>query len=237
MKKLRVTSYETNTHRHAELDSASPAYKAFNKGIAGQARNDGKKSIKIKLICFALSVIILGCYSQEKLENLNPTSYVFNASVEQVKNAMNIAGETYEFNGSLYFSDKVDYSYSYIFIDSNNINDAILYPLASFDSKIYFRSGKPLPYTSMAFHIHLDSISENKTNVEIFTLESKLYTFGIGAGHLCHIWEKEVPPSTIEEYEILLIIGEQLGEQEMPACNYPEKWLKYYTKEQEQMKR
>ena len=41
MKKLRVTSYETNTHRHAELDSASPAYKAFDKGIAGQARNDG----------------------------------------------------------------------------------------------------------------------------------------------------------------------------------------------------
>ena len=38
---LRITNYETNTQRHAELDSASPAYKAFDEGIAGHARNDG----------------------------------------------------------------------------------------------------------------------------------------------------------------------------------------------------
>ena len=186
-------------------------------------------------ILAALTVTISGCYSQKKLINSNPTNYVFEASVEQVRYAIKKANETYQTSGLLYFNDK-DYHYSYIFNDSKNANDAILNPVMDIKSKIYFRFGKPLPY-SADFHIHLDSITENRTKVEIFTLNPTIVTFGIGYGHFGYTWEKKVPPSTIEEYEILLAIGRQLEEQGMPECNYPKKWLKYQAKEQERIKK
>ena len=194
----------------------------YDNEIAGQARNDGKKGISIKLICLVLSIILIGCYSKKKLDNPNPTSYVFDASIEQIKSAIKNANETYQIRGSLYFSDRENYLYGYIFEDSKNINDAIINLLGSINSKMYFRSGKPLYYQA-SFHVHLDSISENKTKVEIFTLNPKLYTFGFGVGHFGYTHVKKVPPSTIEEYEILLAIGKQLREKGMPKCNYPRK--------------
>ena len=79
MKKLRVTftKLQENTLRHAELDSASPAYNAFNKGIAGQARNDemAKQGTticsRLKMILFLLIFTFsstLVCKSQEYKE-------------------------------------------------------------------------------------------------------------------------------------------------------------------------
>jgi len=184
------------------------------------------KSAKIKLIYIALSMAITGCYSQKKLANLNPTSYVFDTDIEQCKNAIKKV-KILDVSRP-YFIDKKEShrDYIYIYNDSANRNDAILTCIGNFDSKIYFRFGFPYPYWA-DFHVHLDSILENKTRVEIFTLEPKIVVFGVGIGHVSWTWTKKVPPSTIEEYEILLSIGEQLGEKNMPACNYPKRYLKY----------
>jgi len=187
------------------------------------------KNVVIKPMCFALSVTIIGCYSQKKMENSNPTSYIFNVDLEQVRNAIKNGLGDFQIKCMALYA-KEDYEKDIFNTDIKY--DAILNSFCNLDSKIYYKYGKPLPYHA-SFHIHLDSISENKTKVEVFTLNPKLYTFGIGVGHFGYVREKEVSPSTIEEYKILLAIGEQLGEQGMPACNYPKKWLKYQEKHYE----
>ena len=197
------------------------ALRYANNEIAGQARNDGKKGISIKLICLVLSIILIGCYSKKKLDNSNPTSYVFNANIEQVRIAIVNNTEKYNENRMSLWSKDEDKK---IILHTDIKGDAWLNQFGNIESKIYFKSGKPLPY-SVDFHIRLDSISENKTRVEIFTLNPKIFRWGILYGNIGHGYAhmKEVPPSTIEEYEILLSIGEQLGEKGMPACNYPRK--------------
>ena len=190
------------------------------------------------MTCLILTITLVGCYSQKELANPNPTSYIFEASIEQVKSALKKANETYKIKGLLYFNDRDDYYYGgYVFKELKNVNDAILSSISSIDSKIYYKRGKPLRY-SANFHIHLDSISENKTKVEIFTLNPEIVLGVIMYGGMGHGYPrvKEVLPSTIEEYEILLAIGEQLGEIGMPECYYPPEWLQYKAKQQEQIR-
>jgi len=173
-------------------------------------------------IILALSIAIRGCYSKKKLENPNPTSYIFEASIEQVKNAVKSGFGDYQMKCmALYLKGDMD-CYTFIYEDSKNVNDALLDRLCDIESKIYYKFGNPLPYGA-SFHIHLDSISENKTKVEVFTLNPKIVLGVIMFGNIGHghARVKEVPPSTIEDYEILLSIGEQLGEKGMPKCNYP----------------
>ena len=187
------------------------------------------KNTKIILVCFVISITIMGCYTKKRvgrLVTLNPTSYVFNASIEQVKNAIKSGCGNYQVQCMSLYS-KEDYEVDIFNTDIKK--DALLIFHCDIESKIYFRFGKPLDYY-VNFHIHLDSIFEDKTKVEIFTLNPEIEVFWVGIGHFGFGWDKKVPPSTIEEYEILLIIGKELGEKGMPACNYPEKWLKYREK-------
>ncbi|WP_291530026.1 hypothetical protein [Bacteroides sp. UBA939] len=198
-------------------------------------KNKKTKWIYIVLsITLVLCAAIRGCYSKNKLDNPNPTSYIFDASIEQVRIAIvNNAEKIRWYHLWSEIEDKETIHYTDIKMDAwlnchgggNNVL-----------SKIYFRFGKPLPYF-VEFHLHLDSISEHKTKVEIFTLDPEIFLFGIGYGHIGFSRSKKVPPSTIEEYEILLAIGEQLGERDMPPCNYPKKWLKYQAKEQERIRK
>lgn len=186
-------------------------------------KNKKTKWLALSII-LVLSIIIIGGYSKKKLDNPNPTSYIFKANVEQVKNAIKNSIGDYQIKCmALYFKDEIELD---IFLKTENKDDAFLRSfLCSPESKIYFRFGKPLSY-SVDFHIHLDSISENKTKVNIFTLNPKICTWGFPFGSTGHGYShmKKVPPSTIEEYEILLTIGKYLGEKDMPPCNYPKKW-------------
>ena len=188
------------------------------------------KNTKIKWIFFVLSVILVlsivigGCYSKKKLDTPNLTSYIFNANIEQVKSAIINGFNDYQMGLSLYLKGDLDFYNNSIYNVPQNKNDAMLITLPVINSKIYFRSGKPLPY-SVEFHLHLDSISKSRTKVEVFTLSSEICTGGIPFGDTGHGYSrmKKVPPSTIEEYEILLTIGKYLGEKNMPPCNYPKK--------------
>ena len=181
------------------------------------------KSTKIRRIFLALSIILVlciairGCYSKKKLDNPNPTSYIFDADIEQVRIAIVNNAEKYEKNKMYLWSISEDKE---IIFHTDIKEDAWLHHFNNRYSKIYFRFGKPLIYF-VEFRIHLDSISEKKTKVEIFTLDPEIFLFGVGVGQIGYSRTKKVSPSTIEEYEILLSIGEQLGEKGMPACNYP----------------
>ena len=172
----------------------------------------------------------MGCYSQKELTALNPTSYIFEANIEQVRKSIIAGLGDYKMKCLALYS-KEDYEND---VFNTNIRyDALLNSFCSFESKIYFRFNKPLYYQA-SFHLHLDSISENRTKVEVFTLNPNICTWGFPFGSTGHGYShtKKVSPSTIEEYEILLAIGKQLGEKNMPACNYPKKWLEYQAKQQ-----
>jgi hypothetical protein len=181
-------------------------------------------------LLFATMLLFTSCntYYELLLENENPTEYCFDANVNQVKIAIEEGLGNYQIKGlALYF--RQDNRFDILQLKGNE-NDAYLRTfLEPMKSKIYFKDNKALLY-SADFHVHLDSLTENKTRVTVVTLKSEVSTgkkLGIGDNlTLGSSNLKSVPPSTIEEYEILLIIGKKLGQEGMPPCNYPSKEAK-----------
>lgn len=105
-----------------------------------------------------------------------------------------------------------------------NENDAYIYGGVSpvGESQVYFKSGQPLIYYG-DFHIHLTAISPAKTCAEIFTYGSSVVT-GVDESWSPHgpaFISVNVDPTTIEQYQILLGIGEQLGTKDMPPLVTP----------------
>lgn len=115
---------------------------------------------------------------------------------------------------------------STLFADTNNKKDLCLMPVGFLGkSKVYFKNnGDSLDYTAW-FYIHLEEIGKQKTKVKILTFDSEVIT---GQSliplppHFGHPYKKSsVEPSTIEEYQILLKIGDIVGEQKMPTLILP----------------
>lgn len=163
----------------------------------------------------------------------NPTIYTYSHGLIQVRNALTDTVHGYFIEG---FEDKDDVYTQGIFMDSSNVNDIVLIQMTAADSKVYSFFGRPFPY-EVDFHVHFDSISENKTRVTINALNPKINFLGFGIGHLGFVWSKKVRTSTIEEYEILLMVGKKLNEVDMPACKYPQKYLKYEARKQRRIKK
>jgi hypothetical protein len=105
-----------------------------------------------------------------------------------------------------------------------NEDDAYLYGGTSpvGESLTYFKDGQPLIYFA-DFHIHLVAIPPHKTRVDIFTYNSSVVA-GVDESWSPHgpsfIFVK-VPPTTIEQYQILIRIGEALGVKDMPPLVKP----------------
>jgi hypothetical protein len=111
-----------------------------------------------------------------------------------------------------------------IFTKPGNENDAYLYGGGASvgESKTYFKDDQPLIYYA-DFHIHLTAIGPRKTRVDIFTYDSSVVT-GVdeswsphGPALIC----ASVDPTTIEQYQILLKVGENLGAKDMPSLVTP----------------
>lgn len=75
------------------------------------------------------------------------------------------------------------------------------------------------------YYLTIDSITENKTKVSIISYHQVRTGWKIGITHGGIPWIEEtfdeVEASTLEEYEILLTIGEALGEKDMPLIKRP----------------
>jgi hypothetical protein len=193
---------------------------------------------------------------QEKLlPHPNPTNYVFDASVSEVKNAVKRGYEKWRDEQREKYADKVwkgaggtkgkhlltlalqlsgltqflwkgdgDALAKGILTKPGNENDAYIYggdtPVG--ESQVYFKDGQPLIYYA-DFHIHLSAVGPQKTQVDIYTYDSSLVT-GVDESWSPHgpsFISVSVPPTTIEEYRILLGIGEKLGTKSMPRLVTP----------------
>ena len=112
-----------------------------------------------------------------------------------------------------------------VFARPENQNDAFLYGgVAPYcESKVYFKDGQPLIYFA-DFHIHLAEVEPGKTRVEITTYDSRI-AVGVDRGFsplgdpgLRHV---KIAPTSVEEYEILLGIGAELGVKDTPNLIAP----------------
>jgi hypothetical protein len=107
---------------------------------------------------------------------------------------------------------------------SGNENDAYIYNSdAPVESTVYFKDGQPLIYYA-DFQIHLAAIDQHKTRVEIFTYDSNV---GVGiderwSPHGPRLIRVAVKPTTVEEFQILLRIGEKLGFKNMSPLVTPQ---------------
>ena len=167
---------------------------------------------------------------EKTLSTNNPTTYEFNASLDNVKAAIKKArGDDWRdaqdaHNGAelIWQSDKNPLARK-IFDDPKNLNDAYLCGMgdAVGKSSVYFKNKLPLTYYA-DFQIHLTSTSALKTRVEIFTFDShvlagtELLPFARAGIFLV------VEPTTIEEYQILLDIGKQISQSNMPKLMLPD---------------
>lgn len=180
------------------------------------------QSNKFQTLVFAICMIASCSSKVRRIAHApnNPTEYCYNASLNEVKAAivkefLLMPGYRYmrlEYRGKdVILSSKAEQ----IFKIKSNENDFYLnYSGSIGKSKIYFdKNGKALDYF-VEFHLHLIPLNESYTKVEIKTIDPKV---GVGREtlpslpHLVRmIKTKSVPPSSIEEYEILLKIGKGL---------------------------
>jgi len=179
------------------------------------------------VLVVGLAVLVYGCnpwikprVERRPLPQLNPTSYVFAASISEVQDAIRkvkCCGMALEFGNKALFSGD-------LLKQPGNGNDAYLHnfhdPIG--DSEVYFAKGRPLPYLA-EFHIHLIPVDGSRTKVEVSTLKPEVIAgktwWGVH-GVPANIYVT-VTPTTVEEYRILLEIGAALHTAGMPVLVQP----------------
>ena len=188
-----------------------------------------KKAIIFILICFeALFVSCKEKINKIELISKNPVEYVFNTSMDSI---YNIIKQLYIPKMWLYDATRgnmVSYEIRELFIQPKNNSDFFLMPMDYIcKSKIYQRMNADSLEYMASFYIHLETISEKKTKVSIRTIEPKVKIGKALFRSLPHFvrYDRTLPvePSTIEEYEILLKIGNLVGEKDMPPLHLPTK--------------
>lgn len=167
----------------------------------------------------------------------NPRSYTYTKGLEDVKNAIKEGFSKYQFrtmkldsmhkvsiNGKNYLKSALDIIEP---ASDSNTNDFILYSESSIGySKMFFTKRMDSLLYYAGFRLHLNVIDANHVQVRIITIKPAVETSKhiITAGP-CGAYKtsqtRYVEPSSIEEYEILLIIGKKLGIQGMPSLVLP----------------
>lgn len=201
-------------------------------------------SIILSIFTFGILAIIL-CnsdigYRVKQLEEKNPTSYVFHAPYDRLKETIICdfsKDRSKDFRDSesvqeisrkqWYVKDEISLHLLYLGYrvseKPENKLDLYLTPLGRTVSysKIYKKFWWSLEYFA-EFQLHFDPINEAGTKITVITHAPEvLYSSGpIISGH-AYVDFKKVEPTSIEEYEILLRIGKLVGEKGMPPLKLP----------------
>ncbi|MGE5436226.1 MAG: hypothetical protein ACM3O3_03280 [Syntrophothermus sp.] len=198
---------------------------------------------------FILIFISVGCQFEEEprpkvikleLSQKNPVSFVFDFPKERIKEVLK-SGIFSQYDSHNQFLTS--------FYKINEKNPFLPDSLKFLEHEEYFEIGfnrnhfpmsrlyvseelEPLPNHS-AYLIRMLPVSKNKTEVNITTLcnEVMLHTESMKSKELAFLSCNShrlptmviIEPSTIEEYEILQLIGQSLGiKDKMPRINYPD---------------
>jgi hypothetical protein len=179
-----------------------------------------------------LVIAFLGCDTRYQIEELrmpekNPMTYEFDASIPEVHQAIrdrfvNRPGMALEFasDSSIVWGDPV-------LKRPENINDAFIWNRHGDTSRVYVRKASYVMYV-VPHLIHISAVGEKRTEVEVRAIDPHIvigvkFPRNVLPPDVGGALTKPVPPSTIEEYQILLEIGKGLGvEGSMPKLIMPE---------------
>lgn len=208
----------------------------------------------LSIFAYFFGDLVIEEYSPIEIKQLpqnNPTSYIFNGNLEEVRRKIISATKFPDFESPFPFKDYNDLdNESYksnvsfyvcearneiclstnreivkeIFKKEENRNDVYLASDGRrTNSSTYYAAGKPLGFRT-DFHIHLEAKDDNKVKVTIFPINPLIYKGYGGMGLHGAILKKEIPvePTTVEEYQMLRYIGFILGEKDMPEVILPE---------------
>jgi hypothetical protein len=183
-------------------------------------------------------------------DDKNPTKYIFNKNIDEIRetilndeneiklsliynNQLHYVEERYEKNWNFYFKSPKEYldmwnpyQNSIKTIKTNSLDFYLIsYGITKSSELCFDDKNIPLCYM-VSFQIHFEIIDSLNTQIEIFTIYPRVITgiegFPTGFHMSRQFIERSIMPSSIEEYEILLKIGEILGvKEEMPKCKYP----------------
>ena len=192
-----------------------------------------KHFIKI-LALFTGILFINSCITPKKIiipdNEKNPTEYLFNISMNRMKWVIEATFEEQKYCG-YFVDDSTSPFFRYIPNPEKNENDYFLWHNDYIcRSKVYYsKYGKPRLYAPPYYFIHLEE-TEKGIKVYVYAIEPEVrvgWTFTSmhtipGYGFTERFIS--VPSTTVEEYEILLMIGQTLGiEKEMPPLKIPAK--------------
>ncbi|MBI5019883.1 MAG: hypothetical protein HZB59_00410 [Ignavibacteriales bacterium] len=192
----------------------------------------------LRIFLIVTFLLLVGCdskygYYELKMPKKNPTSYIFNFSIDVIKI---IIKQNHEKMPLKYIESAEDSSIvwgEYILRKPENKNDFYLMNMLPSDTSIiYYRvideTVKTLPYI-YSIHLHITSLDSSKTLVNVITIRPRICIGVRFPYNVLPISEpdaslmKIVAPSTIEEYTVLLVIGEALGmKDKMPTLILPE---------------
>jgi hypothetical protein len=163
------------------------------------------------LLFFGWPVIKGWTFSKRSLPHPNPTSYVFNAPLAQVRHAI------WKLYGYCRHPDEPEPCM--VIGTPPDRNPYSIDQLGFIKSDVYHWMGKPLEYKA-DFALDVIQVSESKTAVTVMTSHSAVR---MGPSYLVHggDYYEYVAPTTIEEYRFLLAIGSALGESNMPPLQIP----------------
>ncbi len=183
------------------------------------------------LLLLLLSLMAVGDvhYKIEPLSmpEKNPTSYIFAGDSAKVTAAIRAADAKGAFGRvslELAIDSKVLWGRDILTRPANN-RDAYLHHRDLDTSRVYTRDGGKGVVYYIAHHLHLTPVDGGRTRVEVIAIRPEILTgypwnfFGVTHPSP---YTEHVPPSTIEEYEILLAIGREFGmEKDMPPLKLP----------------
>lgn len=189
----------------------------------------------MRTVLIILLFALVGCDRREHLEELtlpakNPTSYEFGFSLARTKEGVRrglVGTPSWHIE---FASDSSIVWGETILRKPENAHDAYVEHMGQDTSRIFiWRKGRGAPYF-VQHHIHLEVLAENRTRVDVIAVNPRITIGARFPYYLPYVPSvpdaaitRKVPPSTIEEYEILLKIGRALGvEQEMPKLILPE---------------
>jgi hypothetical protein len=178
------------------------------------------RNIFILLIAISIS----GCALFKNSSDLNPLEYNFNAPIKEVRKEVIEQLSEGKYRG-LPLQEGYDETEMKYFklseLELDNRNHFFLNKSGEISTgkSEYYRSffGKMLEVYPF-YHIVLDSISENQTNLKIISVP-RVIRQGIDTNHgipIHNTWKAKVKPFTIEEYQLIKYIGEAVGEENMP---------------------
>lgn len=145
-----------------------------------------------------------------KIETKNPTSYVYQVSTDSLVHSI-------ENN----FRNSKEKSWKYVSAKQAKFGYDYCVHMYSNSSSILYRTKKGrkgCPYL-IELYLCCDSVSPKQTKVTT----AVFYSLISSGAKKDDRWHHDAPPSTIEEYQLLRLIGKFVGEHDMPPVRYPKK--------------